>query len=128
MVKYKFKMIHVTGDFNGDYYEDYSHMFAGIITDFKTFELDSDEYIKLESAVRHFNKKSKNGKVHIVREMDDPDLKMLFDDYEKYTDLIEKQETFLRQKAEKAKEERALKAKEKKRKQLEKLKKELGED
>ena len=113
--------------YNNDYYDDYNSLFNTILSDFKSIEVNEVELEELTQVVSHYNKNTKHGSpmVAIIKEFDDDDIKLLFEDYKKFKEKEEKKRKADELKAAEEKKKRDEKAIERKRKQLEKLKQEL---
>ena len=113
--------------YNNDYYDDYNSLFNTILSDFKSIEVNEVELEELTQVVSHYNINKKHGSpmVAIIKEFDDDDIKLLFEDYKKFKEKEEKKRKAIELKAAEEKKKRDEKAIERKRKQLEKLKQEL---
>lgn len=108
-------------------YDDYQSLFSTILSDFKSIEVDEAEFEELKEVVSYYNKNKKRDSpsVAIIKEFDDDDVKLLFEDYKKFKEKEEKKRKAYELKLAEEKKKRDEKAIERKRKQLEKLKQEL---
>ena len=113
--------------YNNDYYDDYNSLFNTILSDFKSIEVDEAELEEMKEVVSYYNKNKKRDSpsVAIIKEFDDDDVKLLFEDYKKFKEKEEKKRKAYELKLAEEKKKRDEKAIERKRKQLENLKQEL---
>lgn len=111
-------------------YDEYQSLFSTILSDFKSIEVDEAEFEELKEVVSHYNKNKKRDSpsVAIIKEFDDDDVKLLFEDYKKFKEREEKKRKAYELKLAEEKKKRDEKSIERKRKQLEKLKQELEQE
>lgn len=132
------KLVGVCGELHYGYgdYGELEGVLGLFANDFKSMELNQDEYNELVDAVNYFNRNQKKTENRIIVLIDKLDDMQQFDeilkDYKSYVEKEEKRRLKAQQEYEERErlknEAKAAKALERKRKQLEKLKQEFGEE
>ena len=124
----KYKLIYINSNSYGDIYDQYSESNTFIASGLEWKEISDDEFNKLNNAIAYYNNKSHIGKIVVVTEFGtDRDLETILGDYDKFIAKIEKERKEAIEKAAKIKADRETKSLDRKKKQLAKLKSELGE-
>jgi septin family protein len=110
---------------NLDYYEDYSRWLEPVVQDW--VEVSFGDLAKIKDGVRQHNKQGPDFYVVVEQTGTAEELPKIFKDAQDFYDSIEKQRLKEEKRKAEEKAKRDAKALERKQKQLEKLKKELGE-
>lgn len=121
----KVKVIKSSANIGSDYYDDYARLYP-VSTDWE--EVTLEEANEIQDAVRYANMNNKSSDYYIFLEYNEDVVDEVFKLASQFkTDLLYKK-ALEEKRAADAKAKRDAQAQERKRKQLEKLKKELGEE